>query len=65
MGNFLKNIKILGIFLAVLLGLFMLVGMYYGVLIFISVLKLMGFAAFIALLIYLHFKIKGKNREDK
>jgi len=60
-----KTLKIIGIFLAVLLGLFMLVGMYYGILFFLFVLKLMGAAALVVFGIYLHMKVKGERHNPK
>lgn len=56
-----KTIKSLIIFLAVLLGLFMLIGMYYGVLFFWFVLKLLLCAAAIVVLIVSYGKFKGKG----
>ncbi len=59
--DFIKAIKMIGIFLLVLLVLFMLVGMYYGVMFFLFVLKIIGVAVFIGCCIFVHFKVKNKH----
>lgn len=56
-----EKIKAIGIFLAVLLGLFILVGMYYGALFFWFVLKLMIGAAIIGWLLVVWFKSRKKE----
>lgn len=57
-----KTIKIIGIFLAIMLGLFMIKGMILGAMFFFFTLKIMAFAAIVAGLVLLHWKIK--NRKD-
>ena len=57
MGNKFKNILT---FLVVMLVLFMLIGMYYGALIFFSVLKIMIVAVVIGWFIRLYFKIRNR-----
>lgn len=51
-----KKIKAILIFLAILLGLFMLVGMWYGILFFGFVLKLMVVAGIIGYGVYIFNK---------
>ncbi len=56
-----KKIKLLLIFLAVLLGLFMIQGMIYGAMIFFVVLKLIIFAAIIVGIGYLLIKNRKQS----
>jgi uncharacterized membrane protein len=60
-----KTIKMILISLAVLLGLFMLVGIYYGALLFFFVLKLIGAAILIAYGIFLFSGSKDKNKTNE
>lgn len=55
-----KTLKIIGIFLLVLLGLFMIQGMIYGAMFFFYVLKLIAVAAVIVGVIVLYNKAKSK-----
>lgn len=56
-----KVIKFIGIFLAVLLLIFMIKGMLFGAMMFFYVLRLIGYAALIAGCIYLYY-VTTKNR---
>lgn len=59
-----ETIKKIGIFLAILLALFMLVGMWYGALFFFFVLKLMVYAGIIAgVVLVIHRYKKGQKPE--
>ena len=53
-----KTLKLIGIFLAVLLALFMIKGMILGAMFFFYVLRLIIIAAIIAGGIYLYTKVK-------
>ncbi len=55
-----SKLKIIGIFLLALLGLFILQGIMFGAMMFFYVLKLIVVAAVIAFFIYLYFKSKNK-----
>lgn len=55
-----KTFKNVLIFLAVLLVLFMLVGMYYGILFFLFVLKLIAVAAVIGFIFYPVYRNRKK-----
>jgi len=59
-----KTIKAIGIFLLVLLGIFMLVGMYYGIMMYFWVLKLMLYAAAIGSVIIIYFKLKKGSKKE-
>lgn len=61
MDEFLKKMKTVGVFLMILLFIFIIIGIYYGVMIFWFVLKLMAFAAIVTLLLHLYYKIKVKK----
>lgn len=59
------TLKTIGIFLAVLLAIFIVVGAYYGALFFFFVLKLMGYAVIGVALILLFIKsLKNKNPNE-
>ncbi len=54
-----KNMfKIIGIFLVVLLGLFILQGIMFGAMMFFYALKLIVVASVISFIIYLYYKAK-------
>lgn len=59
-----KTIKAIGIFLLVLLGIFMLVGMYYGIMLYFWVLKLMMYAAVIGSVIIIYLKVKKGTKKE-
>lgn len=53
-----ETLKKILLFLGVLLALFMMVGMWYGAMLFFFVLKLMVYAGVIGGLIFLYFKYR-------
>ncbi len=57
-----KTIKIILIFLVALLIVFMLVGMYYGAVLFFFVLRLMGIAAVIGFIFYPWYKYRNRTK---
>lgn len=60
-----KTLKAIGIFLSVLLAIFMLVGMYYGIMLYFWVIKLMMYAAVIATVLIIYFKVKKiRNKKE-
>ena len=56
-----NTLKFIGIFLAALLVIFICYGIYYAIIAYMFFIKLMAFAAAIAGVIYLYFKLKKKE----
>ena len=53
-----KALKFIGIFLLALLIIFIIKGIFFGIFMFVWVLKAIGTAAIVAGLVYLYFKAK-------
>ena len=53
-----KALKFIGIFLLALLIIFIIKGIFFGIFMFVWVLKAIGAAAIVAGIVYLYFKAK-------
>lgn len=60
-NKIMKTVKLIGIFIAVLLVLFVIQGIFFGIFLFVSVLKYLATASFIAGVIYLFNRKSNKE----
>lgn len=60
-----NTLKYIGIFLLVLLAIFICYGIYYAIIAYMFFIKLLAFASVIAWVLYLYFKLKNKKNNDQ